>query len=282
MSFQATVNFPFSEDRTPRRNPWLFFKVGCLDHLLALQKGLIYMNSLEYFSSLTSEEHAALRKDELEKVYARYKAGHVGDKVHVLGINVRDGANVKTMNLGDSAVMTIYFPRPSNVMLYCMSAFADDETGRIPGESDGEIRLDERFLNFGSHLLLINNAKEFSKRINAAIANQPHVYNSEYFEGGYGLVDYLKLDSHAGSIGLFRKDSIYAWQNEFRICFGVKDEGLNSKGAFELDIGNLADISQIIPVQSFIDEPLKISRRTFQRTGNEYTQVCANNDLTEN
>lgn len=273
MSFQASVNFPQLEDRTPRRNPWLLFKVGHLDHLLALQQGLIYMNSLEYFSSLSGEEHIALRKDELEKVYARYKAGHVGDRVQVLEMSVSHGEHVKTMNLGDGAVMTIYFPRPSNVMLYCMSAFADDETGKIPGEVDGEIRLDERFLRFGSHLLLIRKANEFAKRLNSAIAKHPTIYNSEFFEGGYGLVDYLKLDEHSGNIGLFRKDLIYSWQNEFRICFGVMNETLNSLGAFELNIGDISDISQIIPVQTLINEPLELTRRIFKKDGDKYIQV---------
>ena len=35
----------------------------------------------------------------------------------------------------------------------CMGALADDVDGNIPGEIDGKFEFDERFLQFGDHVL---------------------------------------------------------------------------------------------------------------------------------
>lgn len=60
---------------------------------------------------------------------------------------------------------------------------------------------------------------------------------------------------------------------EFRISFGVEDYFLNQNGAFELEIGDISDISNIIPVQALIDEPFCFKRRTFIKAGDGYEQV---------
>jgi len=96
---------------------------------------------------------------------------------------------------------------------------------------------------------------------------------STYFQGGYGLVEYVNLNRGSGNIGLFRKDNRYFWQREFRFILGVRDEALNSNGAFELQIGDLSDISKISSVESYIQNPIKISRRFVKKVGNEYIDV---------
>lgn len=231
------------------------------------------MNSIAFFAMLTGEKSTALRKDALERVHARYKNNPGHEPIYEMRITAGERDKQQIIKLNKDAVLTVDIPKPANVMLYCMSALADDETERVPGEENGEIRLNERFLKFGDHLLLIHDATQFAHRISAAIANEPNAYNSKFFEGGYGLVDYLDLSSYSGSIGLFRKDQSYAWQNEFRICFGVKNESLNQDGAYELQIGDISDISQILPVQAFIDEPIKLTRRMVRKVGDEYVEI---------
>lgn len=147
-----------------------------------------------------------------------------------------------------------------------MAALADDHNGKIPGEVCNKVQLSERFLEFGDHVLIINDNVEFAKRLNSAIASHPHLYSSDYFEGGHGQVDYVDMATHNGIIGLFRKDRKYSWQREYRICFGAKLEALNSKGALELKIGDISDISQIISMRKLISSPIELKRRTVKRS----------------
>lgn len=158
-------------------------------------------------------------------------------------------------------------------MIFCMSAFVQNETGKIQGESEGQIKINKRLLEFGDHMFLIRNAPAFSSRISNAIKGNPHVYGSKYFQGGHGVVEYVDTNKKSGHIGLFRKDKAYAWQNEFRFCFGVEDEGLNNKGAYELQIGDISDISSIVPVQPILDKPFSIKRHYVKKVGDEYVEV---------
>lgn len=253
----------------PRTDFWLLFKVASYDRLVQMQKGLIYMNSLEYFSSLKDEESLALRADELEKVYGILRAGKTPTGHTTLSLKIQD----EEIDMGPEAILTAHFPRAKNTMLFCMGALADGEDGLIPGEVDNKIYFDKRFLEFGSHILLINKHSDFSERINKAIKKTSGAFSSKLFHDGYGLVEYKSLENFSGPIGLYIKDSKYSWQMEFRISFGVEDYCLNPKGAFELEIGDISDISNIIPVQALIDEPLCVKRRTFIKAGDDYEQV---------
>ncbi|MBF38327.1 MAG: hypothetical protein CMF20_04385 [Idiomarinaceae bacterium] len=234
-----------------------------------MQKGLLYMNSLEYFSNLEGEESLALRADKLEKVYGILRAGNTPSGYATLSIKVND----EEVDLGSDAVLTAHFPRPENTMLFCMGAFADNEDGLILNEIDGKIHFDKRFLDFGSHVLLINKPSEFSYRINKAIKKLPGTFSSKLLDDGYGLVDYKPLENYSGPIGLYIKDCKYSWQMEFRISFGVHKQCLNSKGALELNIGDISDISDIVPVQALIDKPFEVKRRTFVKVGDAYEQI---------
>lgn len=263
----------FHSDRTPRRDFWSLFKVASLQRLTQMQQGLLYMNSLEYFSTLKGEEAIALRQDEKEKVFASLKAGKNGDYFGVLSLEVGEGDEKREIDLGDKAIMTANFPHYENTMLFCMGAIADDASGKIPGEKNEKLYFDKRFLEFGDHILLILNPHEFSNRINEAIKKEKHIFNYKFLEGGYGLVDYLDLSNYSGIIGLYKKDIEYSWQQEFRIAFGIKENALNQNRAYEFNVGDLSDISTIIPLQSLIDEPMKFKRRMFQKVNNEYIQI---------
>ena len=89
-----------------------------------------------------------MRKDELEAVYGVLRAGPVpgGEAKFLLKI----GDDIKEIDLGPNAVLTASYPRPKNYMLFCMGAFADGQDGVIPGEREGKLHFDSRFLSFGS------------------------------------------------------------------------------------------------------------------------------------
>jgi hypothetical protein len=260
---------------TPNRNAWLLFKVGSLEHLTAMQHGLLYMNSLTYFSKLENEASGSLRGDSLEPVLGRIYGGPAGKYFNKFSLRIQDGDKEQVFDVSDNAVLTVEIPDPANVMIFCFSAFADDETGKIPGETNGELRLDKRLLEFGSHMLLIRDAGAFSAQINNAIKKSPYLYGSKYFQGGYGLVEYVNLEHTSSHIGLFRKDKRYSWQHEFRFCFGVRNEGLNSNGAFEFQIGDISKITEILPLESVLQKPFSITRRVVKKFGNEYVDVAS-------
>lgn len=261
------------ESYTPNRNMWLLFKVGSLEHMTAMQNGLLYMNSLAYFANLENEEPGGLRGDPLEQILAQIQKGQAGKYFHKFILSVGEGDNAKKFDVSNNTVLSVQVPAPTNVMIFCFSALADDETGNIPGESNGELRLDRRLLEFGSRIIIIRNAQAFSARITNAISNNPHLYSSKYFQGGYGLVEYVNLEHASGNIGLFRKTKMYSWQREFRFILGVRNEALNAGGAFELQIGDISDITELIPLESFLQNPLTINRRVVKKVGNEYIDV---------
>lgn len=263
----------FFHDTPPRTDFWLLFKVSSYERLIQMQKGTLYMNSLDYFSNLKGEEFLALRRDELENIYGILKSGP-NDRGHsTLSLSINVGGIEKEVDLGPEAVLTAKFPQPKNTMLFCMGAFADGQDGLIPGEVQDKILFDKQFLKFGSHLLLITHPCEFSKRIDTAIQKEKGAFGSNFFHKGYGLVDYKPLNNYSGPIGLYTKDVQYSWQMEFRIAFGVEDQCLNEKGAYELAIGDISHISKIVPVQSLIDEPLRVKRRTYKKVGDTYEQI---------
>ena len=118
----------------PDKKVFLTFKVADKPRLEEMRKGLIYMNSLSYFSSLEENSSISVRHDPLEKAYSRASSG-MGERGYsklMLKINSTDDNNI--IDLGNDAVLTMEFGEPDNIMIFCMSAFADNGTGKIPGE----------------------------------------------------------------------------------------------------------------------------------------------------
>ena len=171
------------EPYMPNRNIWLLFKVGSIEHITAMQQGLLYMNSLEYFTNLENENSEVLRGDSSENVLAQVYGGKAGKYYIKFMLNVGEGNERKSFDISENTTLSVKLANPSNVMVFCFSALADDQSRRIPVEKNGEWRIDKRFLEFGTHVLLIKNAKEFSSRISRAITDNPNLYNSNNPQG---------------------------------------------------------------------------------------------------
>jgi hypothetical protein len=256
MVFSGFIQSDVFPDRSPNCQCWLLFRAGSLSRLKQFQKGKMYMNSVNYFSGLKGEEATALRKDVLEKNYLTVHSQLDGKQVGEFFVEV-DG---KEVSLGSEAMFHVDLPKPSNIFIFCMAALADGLDGLIPGEHAGQVTLSNRFTEFGDHVLKVNNHGEFSKRLSAAILAHPYLYSSPFFEGGYGQVDYVDMSNHSGIVGLFRKDIEYAWQREYRFCIGCTSGALNADGALELEIGDLSDITSIVPVKQFASQAITLRR----------------------
>jgi hypothetical protein len=260
-NLSAIVDLHPIKDRIPNKDFATFFKVGSRGHLLAMQKGLLYMNSLSYFSGYEEDSRIPVRRDELEDVYIQASGG----KARLI-FEVEDDRGGKQFELGKDASLRIHMPYSENTFLFCMGVIAEESIDFPPGESHGAFRFDERYRNFGDHVLLITNPPEFLRRIQEEISSASHVYGTQFLEGGHGRVDYIDAGVHVGLLGLFRKGREYAWQNEYRIAMHVKKEALNPKGAFEFNIGDISDISAILSLERLIERPLSVKKRVIKKS----------------
>lgn len=249
----------FKDEHQPLKQYWLLMKTAPLERLKQMQKGLIYMNSLEYFSQLKGEEGAKVRSDELESVYAQFQAG-------VPYNNRRIEINVSHPSFGDFDIpkgtkVSVSVPSAKNVFIFCFMCIGEDEHKNIRHLDGDKLYIDKRMSQFGSHTLIIEKPSEFFKRYSNAMQNIQGAHINHYMEGGCGMVDYKKMAEHHGKIGLFMKDIEYEWQREYRFVLGAPDKYMNNAGALELNIGDISDISLIVETKLLIDSPFTVKRR---------------------
>jgi hypothetical protein len=249
------------ETETPAQHFWLLFKVGSHEHMRAMQRGLIYMNSVAYFAKIESEINSSLRGDPDEPLLVRIHGGSHENLYHQIILEFKNEERIKSFDISEHTKLTLTVPTPENVVIFSCSALSDDVNGLIYGECDGKVSLDKRFLGFGSHVLIIRNATEFSNRVSSAIKKTPNLYSSKYFQGGFGRVKYVDRTGGIETLGLFRKSHNYEWQQEFRFILGARNEALNKQGALELQIGDISDITELIALESLLSSPLKVTRR---------------------
>ena len=136
-------------DRMPNKQCHMLFKVANLDRLHALQRGLLYMNSVDYFARLEGETGAALRKDELENVYLKLSSGIRDGVVSELALQVEGHDEIV---LNSETIMTLHLPRPETVMLYCLGSVSAGHDGQIWGLDNGMLQFSKRFRDFGTHV----------------------------------------------------------------------------------------------------------------------------------
>ncbi len=132
----------------------------------------------------------------------------------------------------------------SSCNVYCMFA--------ITGPVDGEL-VNSQNLQFGDSFLLVLHPQEFLDRVVRA-AREAGLSRLES-----RLVEYFDEDEYSGKVGRFRKRSIFAYQNEFRITV---EPGSDSPR--RLAIGSLVDItSEVLPL-SEASQHLDFSTRSFR------------------
>ncbi|HHQ4453415.1 TPA: hypothetical protein ACSP0N_004068 [Aeromonas veronii] len=249
----------FKNEHQPLKRYWMLMKTAPLERLKQMQNGLIYMNSLEYFSQLKGEEGAKVRSDELESIYAQFQAGipYNNKRIEITVSHSSFGS----FDIPKGTKVSVSVPSAKNVFIFCLMCIGEDEHGNIRHLSGDKLHIDRRMCEFGSHTLLIEKPSEFFKRYNSAIHNMPGVHINHYMEGGCGMVDYKNMTEHTGKIGLFIKDIEYEWQREYRFVLGAPDRYMNNAGALELNIGDISDISSIVETKLLISSPVTVKKR---------------------
>lgn len=250
----------------PEDQIWLLFKVSTKQRLKQMQKGLLYMNSLDYFSSLIAEGTMDTRADSFENVQGVLRAGPTKDGYCKLAITLGH----QQFELGSKAIITAKYQNTKNIMLFCMGCIARGPNGTIVGEKNDEVVFDKRLREFGDHVLIIKNSFEFSKRYAKALKIRKGIYKPQHLHKGFGSIEYTNMYSFSGAKGIYKKDIRFEWQREFRLAIGAEDHALNSNGALELRIGNIADISDITPIDALIEKPIKTKRTPVKQIGNKW------------
>lgn len=118
-------------------------------------------------------------------------------------------------------------PSDPSANLFCMYALR---------ESAASTLVDPRNRAFGDTFAALIQFDEFMRRVKAAVLNTDQ-------ELLYNLVEYVDEGSYSGQMGIFKKDSCFAYQSEFRIAL-VPGVGV----PYKLRIGNISDIVTIGPL----------------------------------
>jgi hypothetical protein len=213
-------------------------KFGERQHLEELRNdGLLYMRSLAEFMKLESD---VARGDFYEGVTDIIQPKHV--KNFILEAPGFGRHAVNPSDLCGPVRIAKYETLACNV--YCMFA--------ITGPVDGEL-INSQNRQFGDSFLLVLHPQELLDRVVKA-AREIGLARIEW-----RLVEYFDESEYSGKVGRFRKRSIFAYQNEFRI---VVEPGSNE--ARKLTVGSLIDItSEVLPL-SEANQHLDFSTRSFR------------------
>jgi hypothetical protein len=210
-------------------------KLGEQEHLEMLRKGLLYMNSLAYFSALEAD---VARADPYEGTDSIIQPCDIAEFIfdpHVPGLEP-----FHTCCAPDGLVgpVRIALNRTSTCNIFCMYAVTRPIVGPIFPQS---------YKWPGDHFVLFTNPREFLNRAEVAA-------KSEGLTVQGGVVEYYDESEYSGQTGRFRKRGTFEYQREFRI---IAEPGLDGPRSFQ--IGDLTDItSEVIPL-SLADDVLKFT-----------------------
>jgi hypothetical protein len=223
----------------------LLLKLGQKEHMQMLRKGLLYMNSLVFFTSLEAD---SAQGDPYEGTDSIIQPCHIGEFIIDPRIPGLDKIHVVPSDL--AGPVRIALQRTSSCNIFCMFAVNRPIKGPI---------LPKSYKWFGDSFLLFTHTQEFLSRVISAAKRQG-------LKGEGQLVEYYDEMKFSGDfpkgIGRFRKRSIYSHQSEYRIAL---EAGV--QGPFRFEIGDLRDItSEVFPLDS-ADDVLKFRPEDAEAAG---------------
>ncbi|MCB0310216.1 MAG: hypothetical protein KDD42_03210 [Bdellovibrionales bacterium] len=194
------------------------FKFGRREHLEPLvSKGLLYMNTLQYFQELESDE---VRADQNEGLFAYGAFGK-----YEMRWDPNNDGNFKPLPVAGPLVWRGGGTDDLNV--YCMYALRASQLQRSG--------VDSQNFGFGDAFVYFLNGDAFLARVR----NRLNELGLEYY---IDLVQYLNAKDFAGEMGPFRKFDNFAYQSELRIVVKAK-----KKAPLILELGDLSEIAQLHP-----------------------------------
>lgn len=213
----------------PTDRPLGMFKFGERQYIEQFAGGLLYMNPLSYF---IKQEANSVRGDSNEGT------DHIM-QAHGWLLQIKVGEEFKDVGTIAGPVRH-RAPSDLNANVFCMHALRTNAADTLVNPKNQA---------FGDTFAVLIEFDEFMKRVKAAVL-------STNYDLHYGLVEYLDEGSYNGPVGIFRKDSCFSYQSEFRIAL-LPGAGI----PYELRIGDLSDIVMIGPLRE-LNQRLRIEGST--------------------
>jgi hypothetical protein len=207
--------------------PLIFIKFGAKDHIEALlRKGAIYMRSILDFKKNSENKQ---RYDKFEGSLSNHYL--TNGVIQLKPVNEGEWKNLQFVeanfnnNISDKSILSY--------SLYTINK-EDFEKG-------SELSIDYRMKEFGSHLLLIRNTREFIDRIKMHFA-------AGKMESCCNYVNYYDPKHNHDSLTLFHKPDELSHQKEFRIL--TKNV---SASPITFSIGNLKQFAEVFSTEGLED-----------------------------
>lgn len=200
-------------------------KFQSADRIASLQRGHLYAKTLKYYRELEKETGDANIGDEFEAM------------LHINEGFIRIPDTGETIELNDVLMTT----KDSEDFVFCMfGIYPSTEQFRFTDEQRREL------LSFGDTALVIQDSEQFIQRVVEAAKQrgyEAHFDATQYYDpsvdNGNIIVSLLKGMWNIA----FWKRNRYAYQQEGRFVFTPG----NGEDHLELDIGDISDISTIVP-----------------------------------
>lgn len=236
------------------------------------QSGKLYMNSLDYFMNNGFEG----QNDTLEGVILS------ASPQRTVGIP----SEFKNHIITDVFYQAVGF---SFCHIFCMSCLDIVPVIITPSGTIFNITIPSNMENFGAYAVMIDDKAEFLRRINRAFTSQKYLcgrinYHSITLDGKKAEIGHHLLVKNENAVPIagiagtvqrydaFDKFDKYKYQNEWRICFY---DGVAATEPYELDIGDIHDISHVIKTCNLEDEifRLKSSDKSLRTSEKFYGNV---------
>lgn len=155
------------------------------------------------------------------------------------------GDNIFTLNLQDKKEIRIKVDKANirksiATLGYAFCLFAVEQTMI----QENSWQLATNMIDKGDSILLINNPKEFIRRVEAAIEKRR-------LKVQYDFVRYKTFDGYTGSKSVFEKDMAYSDEHEFRFYIDC----MTTNEPMYIEVGDLSDISIIIECNKEVGGP---------------------------
>lgn len=205
------------------------------DHIQSLREGHLYAKNLQYYRNLEKEDGDGDIGDEFEAML------HINQGF----ICREDTGEIEKLN--DVLIQT----RDSNDFVFCMFEIYPS----LHFFQFSEIQK-EKMLSFGDTALVITDSDEFQKRVFEAARKkgyEVHFDAAQYYEPSVDWLNmFVSLLKGMWNIAFWKRKK-YSYQQEGRFVFTPG----NGMDHIELDIGDISDISIIIPSETVLSANVK-------------------------
>lgn len=206
-----------------------------LERIQSLREGHLYAKYLQYYRDLEKETGDEDIGDEFDAM------------LHINQGFVHRPDTGETIEVKDVLIQT----HDSNDFVFCM--FGINPSLQVFNFSEEQ---KERMLKFGDTALVITDSAEFKKRVFEAARRESydiHFGAAQYYEPSVDWVNmFVSLLKGMWNIAFWKRKK-YSYQQEERFVFTPG----NGMDHIELDIGDISDISIIIPSETILSATVK-------------------------